>query len=53
LILEQHAEGEQLRTGFVQGRADLLPVAPESWAIYYAKRAFPALVEALLARDVA
>jgi NAD(P)-dependent dehydrogenase (short-subunit alcohol dehydrogenase family) len=35
----------------VRNRRGLLPVAPESWAIYYAKRLAPSLVEALLTRD--
>jgi NAD(P)-dependent dehydrogenase (short-subunit alcohol dehydrogenase family) len=35
----------------VRNRRGLLPVTPESWAIYYAKRVSPSLVEALLARD--
>ncbi|HMJ10390.1 MAG TPA: SDR family NAD(P)-dependent oxidoreductase [Polyangiaceae bacterium] len=36
----------------VEKRQGLVPVSPESWALYYGKRWAPRLVEALMARDV-
>jgi NAD(P)-dependent dehydrogenase (short-subunit alcohol dehydrogenase family) len=35
----------------VEKRRALVPVTPESWALYYAKRLAPRLLESLMARD--
>jgi NAD(P)-dependent dehydrogenase (short-subunit alcohol dehydrogenase family) len=36
----------------VEERRGLVPVTPESWALYYGKRIAPRLVEALISRDL-